>query len=98
TIVGLGIGISALLLYLISLYAAQLFVGSWLGEQLLGYTVGIGPAVARLAIGLALLRVLRMIPFVGPLAGFIIIIWGLGALVLAAYGRMHAQSSSPVAA
>ena len=93
TIVGLGIGISALLLYLISLYAAQLFVGSWLGEQLLGYTVGIGPAVARLAIGLALLRVLRMIPFVGPLAGFIIIIWGLGALVLAAYGRMHAQSS-----
>ena len=68
TIVGLGIGISALLLYLIALYAAQLFVGSWLGEQLLGYTVGIGPAVARLAIGLALLRVLRMIPFVGPLA------------------------------
>jgi len=98
TIVGLGIGISALLLYLIALYAAQLFVGSWLGEQLLGYTVGIGPAVARLAIGLALLRVLRMIPFVGPIAGFIIIIWGLGALVLAAYGRMHSQSSSPVAA
>jgi cytoskeletal protein CcmA (bactofilin family) len=98
TIVGLGIGISALLLYVIAIYAAQLFVGSWLGEQLLGYTVGIGPAVGRLAIGLALLRVLRMIPFVGPLAGFIIIIWGLGALVLAAYGRMHPQSGSPVAA
>ena len=98
TIVGLGVGISSLLLYLISLYAAKIFVGAWLGEQLLGYTVGIGPAVGRLAIGLAVLRVLGMIPFVGPLAWFIITIWGLGALVLAAYGRMHSQSSSPVAA
>jgi cytoskeletal protein CcmA (bactofilin family) len=96
TIVGLGIGISALLLYLISLYAAQVFVGSWLGEQLLGYTVGIGPAVARLAIGLAILRVVRMIPFVGPLAGLIITIWGLGALLLAAYSHMRPQST-PVA-
>jgi Putative zinc-finger len=97
TIVGLGIGISALLLYLISLYAAQLFVGSWLGEQLLGYTVGIGPAVARLAIGLAVLRAVRMIPFVGPLATFVIIIWGLGGLVLAAYSHMH-RHEAPVAA
>lgn len=97
TIVGLGIGICSLLLYLISIYAAQVFVGSWLGEQLLGYTVGIGPAVGRLALGLAILRVLRMIPFVGPFATFIIIIWGLGALVLAAYGRMRTHST-PVAA
>ncbi len=97
TIVGLGIGISALLLYVIAIYAAQLFVGSWLGEQLLGYTVGIGPAVARLAIGLAILRALRMIPFMGPLAGLIITIWGLGALLLAAYSRMRPQSA-PVTA
>ncbi len=98
TIVGLGIGISAFLLYLIALYAAQLFVGSWLGEQLLGYTVGIGPAVARLAIGLAVLRALRMIPFLGTFATFVIIIWGLGALLLAAYGRMRPHSTPPVAA
>jgi cytoskeletal protein CcmA (bactofilin family) len=97
TIVGLGIGISALLVYLIAIYAAQVFVGSWLGEKLLGYSAGIGPALARLAIGLAVLRALRMIPFVGPLAGLIITIWGLGALVLAAYSRMRSEST-PVTA
>ncbi|MGC2333241.1 MAG: polymer-forming cytoskeletal protein [Candidatus Acidiferrales bacterium] len=97
TIVGLGIGISALLLYLIAIYAAQVFVGSWLGERLLGYTVGVGPAVARLAMGLAVLHAFGMIPFVGPLVGLIIIIWGLGALVLAAYARMRTQST-PVTA
>lgn len=93
TIVGLGIGISTLFLYVIAIYAAQVFVGSWLGEKLLGYSVGIGPAVARLAIGLAILRAFRMIPFVAPLAGLIIVIWGLGALILAAYSRMRPQSS-----
>lgn len=97
TIVGLGIGISALLLYVISIYAAQVFVGSWLGEKLLGYSTGIGPAVARLAIGLAVLSAFRMIPFVGPLVGFIITIWGLGALVLALHEHMRPQST-PVAA
>jgi cytoskeletal protein CcmA (bactofilin family) len=98
TIVGLGIGISTLLLYVIAVYAAQVFVGSWLGEELLGYSAGIGPAVARLAIGLAVLRAFRMIPFVGPLAGLIITIWGLGALVLAAYSRMRPESSPSVTA
>jgi hypothetical protein len=97
TIVGLGIGISSALLYLISIYAAKVFVGAWLGEQLLGYTVGIGPAVGRLAIGLAVLRVLRMIPFAGFWVGLIITAWGLGALLLAAHRRMRPQST-PVAA
>jgi cytoskeletal protein CcmA (bactofilin family) len=93
TIVGLGLGISAIFLYLISIYAAQIFVGSWLGEKILGYSLGLGPAVGRLALGLAVLRVLRMIPFAGWWIGLIITIWGLGALVLAAYTRMRPQSS-----
>jgi cytoskeletal protein CcmA (bactofilin family) len=92
TIVGLGIGISALLLYAIAVYTAQVFVGSWLGEKILGYTVGIGPAVGRLAIGLAILRVLRMIPFAGWWIGLIIVAWGLGALILASHKRMRSQA------
>jgi hypothetical protein len=92
TIVGLGLGISALFLYLISIYAAQVFIGSWLGEKVLGFSAGVGPAVARLAVGLAIVRLLRMIPFAGWWFGLIITVWGLGALVLAAHSRMRAQS------
>jgi cytoskeletal protein CcmA (bactofilin family) len=97
TIVGLGVGISTIFLYAIAIYAAQVFIGSWLGEKLLGYSAGIGAAVGRLALGLAILRALRMIPYMGPLVGLIITIWGLGALVLAAYDHMRPQAS-PVTA
>lgn len=91
TIVGLAIGLSALLLYVIAIYAAQVFVASWLGEKLLGYSNGVGPAVGRLALGLAVVRVLHMIPVAGGWFTLLIAIWGLGALVLAAHRRMRPQ-------
>jgi cytoskeletal protein CcmA (bactofilin family) len=94
TIVGLGVGLSVLFVYLIALYAAQVFVGTWLGEKLLGPGEGSGPVIGRLALGLAILRVLRALPFAGGVIGFIVVIWGLGALVLALYRRMR----SPVSA
>jgi cytoskeletal protein CcmA (bactofilin family) len=97
TIVGLGIGISALFLYVIAIYGAQVFIGCWLGETLLGRTTCAGPTMSRLALGLAIVRVLRMIPFAGWWFGLLITIWGLGALVLAAHSRMRAQAP-PVAA
>jgi hypothetical protein len=80
------------LLYLIAIYAAQVFVASWLGEKLLGYSNGVGPAVGRLALGLAIVRALHMIPFAGWWFGLIITIWGLGALVLAAHSRIRPQA------
>ena len=88
TIVGLGVGIATVLLYLIAVYSAQVFIGSWLGEQLLGRSVGLGPAIGRLALGLAIIRVLTMIPFAGFLILLIVTIWGLGALVLALHRKM----------
>ena len=96
TIVGLGIGISAVLLYAIAIYSAQVFVGSWLGEKLLGAGVGVGLAVGRLAIGLAVLRALRMIPYAGPLVGAIMVMWGMGALVLALHKKMRPQLAPAV--
>ena len=92
TIVGVSVGIASLLAYLISLYAAQIFVGSWLGEKLLGAAAEAGPVIGRLALGLAILRVVRMLPFAGPLAGLVITVWGLGALVLTFYRRMRPET------
>jgi cytoskeletal protein CcmA (bactofilin family) len=88
TIVGLAIGVTTFFLYVIALYASQVFVGSWLGERLLGTEVGLGPAIGRLALGLAIIRALTMVPIAGPLIAFLVILWGLGALVLALHKKM----------
>lgn len=94
TIVGLGIGVPAILLYLVALYSTQVFIGSWIGEKLLGVGQGIGPAIGRLALGLAILRGLRILPYVGWLVTLVMLFWGLGALALA----LHKMTRSRVPA
>jgi cytoskeletal protein CcmA (bactofilin family) len=89
TIVGLSVGIPAILFYAVAVYASQIFVGAWLGEKLLGAGVGIGPAVGRLALGLLIVRAVRMLPYAGFWIGVLIAMWGLGALILALHKRMH---------
>lgn len=91
TIVGLGVGITAFLLWGIAIYAAQVFVASWLGEKLLGEGVGMGPAIGRLALGLAIIRALTMLPYAGQLVNLCVIIWGIGAIVLALHRKMSPQ-------
>jgi cytoskeletal protein CcmA (bactofilin family) len=97
TIVGLGVGISAAMLYLIAIYASQVFVAAWLGEKILGARAGVGPAIGRLALGLAILRVLGMVPIAGPLIDLVVVIWGLGALVLALHKQMRPQIAASAA-
>lgn len=93
TIVGLGLGVSAFLLYLVALYSTQVFVGSWIGEKLLGVGGGVGPAIGRLALGLAILRGLAILPFVGWFVILASLIWGLGALALAFYRMTRSRPS-----
>lgn len=89
TVVGIGVGISAFLLWLIAIYSAQVFVGAWLGERVLGTGVGFGAALGRLALGLLILRVVGLVPFLGGLVWFFVIIWGMGAVILAIYKNTH---------
>jgi cytoskeletal protein CcmA (bactofilin family) len=91
TIVGLGVGIATIILWLIAIYSAQVFVGTWLGEKILGDSVGIGPTLGRLALGLAILRIARLIPYIGSWIGFLVVIWGIGALALSLYKNMRPQ-------
>jgi cytoskeletal protein CcmA (bactofilin family) len=91
TIVGLGVGISTLMLWAIAIYSAQVFVGAWLGERILGEGVGIGPALGRLALGLVILRAVGMLPYMGAWISFIVVAWGMGAMVLALYRYMRPQ-------
>jgi hypothetical protein len=57
----------------------------------MGPGIGTGAIIGRLAIGLAILRLLRLIPFAGHLISLLVVIWGLGALVLAIERRMRPQ-------
>lgn len=91
TIVGIAVGVSTVLLYAVAVYSTQVFVGGWLGEKILGASTGIAPAVGRLALGLGILRVLRMVPYVKELVLLLVVIWGMGALVLAFYKRIRPQ-------
>jgi cytoskeletal protein CcmA (bactofilin family) len=88
TIVGLGVGIATLLLYIIAVYTSTLFVAGYLGEWLLGAAPGLGAAIGRLALGLMILHVLRVLPYVGGWILAVAVIWGLGAMVLAIYKRL----------
>jgi len=94
TIVGLGIGLATLLLYLIALYSAQIFVGSWVGEMLLGSRYGVGAATARLALGLAVLRVLISLPYAGGWILLFVTILGLGGLILALHKRLRPHATA----
>ncbi len=98
TIVGLGVGITTFLLYAIGVYASTVFVAGWLGEALLGAKPGIGPAIGRLALGLFILHVLRILPYVGGWILFVAIFWGFGAMVMAIYKRLRPQIATPVPA
>ena len=91
TIVGLGVGISAIFLWVIAIYSAQVYVGSWLGERILGEGVGVGSALGRLAVGLLILRAVHMLPYIGGWIAFIVVAWGMGAMVLALYRFMRPQ-------
>jgi hypothetical protein len=94
----LSVGIPAILLWVIAVYGAKIFVGAWLGEMLLGAGVGVGPALGRLALGLAILHALTMVPYLGFWISFLTVLWGLGAVVLALHRRMSPPAAvAPVA-
>jgi len=96
TIVGLGVGIAALMCFVIAVYASQIFFASWLGETLLGASAGVGLMIGRMALGLGIVRVAIGLPYIGFYIGALVTLWGLGAMVLTLYGRM--RPSQPAAA
>jgi cytoskeletal protein CcmA (bactofilin family) len=99
TIVGLAVGIASVLLWIIAMYTSTIFVAGWLGEAVLGAKAGMGQAILRLGFGLAVLHVLRVLPYIGFWTLLFSIFWGLGAMLLTAYKRLRPQiAMSPAGA
>jgi cytoskeletal protein CcmA (bactofilin family) len=84
TIIGLPLGIIVFLLYLIIWYLGPVLVGLTIGGKMVGAfkKERTGPMVGGLLLGLIILRLLSFIPGFGWLIQFLVILFGMGALIL----------------
>jgi hypothetical protein len=98
-IIGVGAGIAGALAYAPILYVAQVFVGAWLGNKIMGESpVATNAIIGRMAVGLLILRAAALIPILGGLVWLAVWLWGTGAVMLGIYRITRAESaeSAPV--
>jgi cytoskeletal protein CcmA (bactofilin family) len=86
TVVGLFVGMSTFILWLIALYAAQTVVGGVVGEWILGRSADTWGRIGRMALGVLIIRAVTSVPHGGWIK-LIVILWGMGAISLALYRR-----------
>jgi cytoskeletal protein CcmA (bactofilin family) len=100
TFVGIPLGITGLMLWLVLLFTAQLVVGGLIGRWILGRTEDTWGRVGRMALGMAILGVivpiLHQLEFVEALFRMAAMIWGFGAISLALYRRVLRVPGIPV--
>jgi len=104
TLVGFALGMVSMVLWTILIYVAQIYVGSALGEMMLGKSNTKAGTIGRLAAGLAVIRILNavrvlLLPGLGFWLLFWIIIasWGLGAITVALYEQLRWKPTPPAA-
>jgi Polymer-forming cytoskeletal len=89
TVVGLVVGVSTLMLWIIAFLAAQVVVGAIVGTWLMGRSTELWPLVGRMAVGLIVVRVICTVPWIGGWAKLAVLLWGMGAISLALYRRLQ---------
>ena len=85
TIIGLPLGLIALAHYIIAIYLTQLFAGLLIGQLIIGAFRGVetkAALVGALALGLAILSLLRLIPYLNFFIGLATVLFGLGAILV----------------
>lgn len=82
TILLAPLGISILALWMIAIYLAQGFAGVWLGHLLVTHALkSKGGFVIDALVGILILGVLSLVPFVGVATGFLGLVLGLGLIM-----------------
>ena len=89
TIVGLLVGFSAFMLWLVMVFAAELVVGGIIGQWIMGRDDDFWPFFLRVLVGIVLVRVVTSVPFIGFWVWVIVTLWGMGAISLTIYRRMQ---------
>jgi len=99
--VGVGAGMAGVMAYAPIFYVSQVFVGTWLGNKIMGEPPAVTNAViGRMAVGLLILHVARLIPVLGGLVSLSVLLWGTGAVLLGFYrmSRVEGAPSAPLPA
>ncbi|KPJ59195.1 MAG: hypothetical protein AMJ46_12235 [Latescibacteria bacterium DG_63] len=87
TVIGIPIGLIGLALYLAAVYVCQVPVSLFVGKLIVGRFRSVesrGIMIAALALGLIIVRLLRLVPYLGFLVGLAVLLFGMGALVVSA--------------
>lgn len=92
TLVGIPLGIAGVLLWALAMYSAQVFLGTWLGTKLMGEPGGMGATLGRLAVGLLIIHVAVVLPYIGGWIRFGVLLLGMGAMTLVLLKRMKPAS------
>lgn len=87
TIIGIPLGLILMVIYIISLYISRIFVGLWVGQYIFKASEKkTSYRILSFAIGLLIVFIGINLPILGIFIHFIVIVLGLGAIVLTAYG------------
>jgi cytoskeletal protein CcmA (bactofilin family) len=85
TIIGIPLGLISLILYAITIYITQIIVGLFIGKWIIGNFGQVktkAALIGALALGLAIFRLLRLIPYLGFIMGLAAVLFGLGAILI----------------
>ncbi|MHB9110214.1 MAG: hypothetical protein ACYDCO_24440 [Armatimonadota bacterium] len=94
TVIGIPLALIWAAVYLAAIYISPIFLAILVG-RLVWRRPG-GDLFLALLIGVGLLFVVRLIPFLGALVTFAAMIWGLGALAVALYDRAQRRRAAAV--
>jgi cytoskeletal protein CcmA (bactofilin family) len=95
-LVFLPLGLIGIALFLVAVYVAKMPLAVWLGDRLLSL-LGLrspSPFVA-VVLGLLILRLLFLIPYLGTLLWLVAVWLGLGAMILAVRSRLQQRAAEP---
>jgi hypothetical protein len=82
-VIGIPLGLAGLAVYMLAVYLGHIFTGLFIGRWILrrhGEVDSAGRLIAALAIGLLIVYLCGIIPFIGCLTGLAVILFGLGTI------------------
>ena len=97
TVVGVPVGLIGLTLYGIAIYLSQIAIGLFIGYWIISSFNKVesrGVLVGALALGFAILTLLKLIPYIGFPLWLATVLFGIGAMALSAK-TLRAKSLRP---
>jgi cytoskeletal protein CcmA (bactofilin family) len=93
TVIGIPAGIIAGLIYGGVLYISRIYIGVWIGRKIIGYfkKSKINTFLWPFVLGIAVIALIGLIPFLGWLFKLFCLLISLGALWLAAWRAIHSR-------